>query len=69
MTTTEKVKENRVRRQLKKRGLRLIKSRVKNVNINNCGYYQIVDINNIVVEGEFYDISLETIIEMLNYDY
>jgi ubiquinone biosynthesis protein Coq4 len=54
-------RESKVRRKLKKLDLRLIKSRVKKPNINNCGFYQIVDFNNIVVDGEFFDKSLETI--------
>ncbi len=50
--------ERRLRYALRKQGYRLVKSRVKNWNINNWGGYMIVTENNWLVAGEKFNLSL-----------
>ena len=60
MDTIEKVELNKIRRHLKKNGMRLQKSR-KAISIDNVGGYQIIDNKNIVTEGSRYDLTLDDV--------
>ena len=54
--------ESKARRELKKLGYLLKKSRVRNSNLDNQGSYMIIEPNmNIVVAGERFDLSLEEV--------
>lgn len=54
--------EVQVRRRLKILGYRLVKSRVKNININNHGGYMIIDnSSNAIISGSKYDLTLENV--------
>ncbi len=62
MESTDKTRENRLRRQLRKHGIRLKKSRIRNPNIDNYGHYMLIDIyKNLVIEGSRYDMTLDDI--------
>ena len=51
---------DQVRRRLKILGYRLVKSRVKKININNHGDYMIIEISsNTVISGSKYELTLE----------
>lgn len=56
-----KVRENRLRRWAKRIGCRIEKSRARFLHINNRGLYQLVDHNNVVIEGVDYDANLDRI--------
>lgn len=65
MTMSDKVRENRVRRQATRLGYRVEKSRVREVHLNNLGLYQLVTADqslhrgsNVVVLGDRYDATL-----------
>ena len=63
----EKVQENLFRRKAKRLGLRLVKSRVRSININDHGGYMMVDNqNNFVVAGSKFDMDLEDVNNWLN---
>lgn len=52
MDNIEKVRENRIRRMAQRQGLRVVKSRRRDTNAIDFGYYFIVDIeHNCVVAG------------------
>jgi hypothetical protein len=54
--------ESKARRELKKLGYQLKKSRVRNTNLDNWGGYMIIEPNmNSVVAGERFDMSLEEV--------
>lgn len=62
MATIEKVRENRLRRQLKKHGVRLQKSRIQNTNIDNYGNYMLIDMyRNLVLDGCKYEMTLDDV--------
>lgn len=61
-----KVKENRLRRMAKRLGYRIEKSRARMIHINNRGLYQLINENNIVVEGADFDADLDRIETRLN---
>jgi hypothetical protein len=57
-----KTLEQKLRRQLRKIGYRLEKSRVRNTHINNqCGYMIIKIYNNIVYCGCNYELTLKDV--------
>lgn len=61
MKTFEKVELNKIRRQLKKNGMRLSKSR-NAVSIDNLGGYQIIDNDtNVVIDGLRNDLNLDDV--------
>ena len=63
----DKVAENRVRRQAKRLGLEVKKSRAKRTHLDNYGGYMIVDIyRNNIVAGEKYDLMLDDVQQWLN---
>lgn len=58
--------EVQVRRRLKILGYRLVKSRVRKININNHGGYMIIEINsNTVISGSKYELTLEDVMRFL----
>lgn len=70
MSKNTKVRENRVRRQLARQGLRLQKSRTDGIvrvngiyqglNVDDYGGYRIIDAStNTIMGGERFDLSLE----------
>lgn len=65
-STKDKTRESMFRRHLKKHGIRIEKSRIRNPNINNYGHYMLIDIyKNSVVEGLRYEMTLDDIEEYL----
>lgn len=61
------VEENRLRRQAKRLGLVLVKSRGKKWNIDNQLGYMIVDLyTNAVVVGSRYEFTFEDVEQWLN---
>lgn len=63
---SEKVLENRLRRQATRLGLRLIKSRTWKANINDYGEWAIIDSGtNAFVCGNRFDMSLEEVAQWL----
>ena len=57
---------DQVRRRLKILGYRLVKSRVKKININNHGGYMIIEISsNTVISGSKYELTLEDVMRFL----
>jgi hypothetical protein len=65
--TAEKVRENRLRRQAKRLGLRIQKSRARHLHFDDHGEYQLIEERtNTVVVGEKYDLSLDDVEEWLN---
>lgn len=59
-------REARLRRQCRKQGYRLIKSRIRNPHINNHGGYMIVDAwHNSVVKGADYELNLDDVAEFI----
>ncbi len=63
----EKVRENYLRRQAKRLGLILRKSRAKKWNYDDQGGYMITDMyTNCVIGGAKYDLDIEQVEELLN---
>ncbi|MCL2605573.1 MAG: hypothetical protein FWD90_13960 [Defluviitaleaceae bacterium] len=59
---TEQVREARARRKAKQLGYRLMKSRTKNIHMNNFGDWRIVcDETNFIVRGFLFDWSLSDV--------
>ncbi len=61
---TDKAREDKVRRALRKEGLRLVKDRRRNdigITASLSGGYMLVDENNIIQAGEGYTMSLEDV--------
>ena len=66
MTPAEKTRENRLRRQAKRLGLVLNKSRIREIHFNDLGGYQIVALHgNRLVHGERFSLSLDDVAEYL----
>lgn len=62
MEATEKARENRLRKQLKKHRVRLQKSRIQNTNIDNYGNYMLIDIyRDLVLDGCKYEMTLDDV--------
>lgn len=62
-----KVRENFLRRQAARLGLRLEKSRGKKWSINNQGGYRIIDTQrNTIVYGSRYELTIEDVTSYLN---
>jgi hypothetical protein len=59
--STDKVRENRVRRWAKRLDHRLIHSKAKRLHMNDRGLYQLVNGHNLVVEGASFDADLDRI--------
>ena len=58
--------EARARRLARHLGLRIEKSRTrKHFHINDHGHYRIINDDNIIVEGEHYDMELPEVMEFL----
>jgi len=68
MEPREKVRENKARRQAKRQGLILIKSRARNWNCDNYQGYRIIDMYNCIQAGEKFDLTLEKVEEYLRED-
>lgn len=65
--TEEKILENLLRRQAKRLGLALRKSRAKRIHLDNFGEYGIIDpYENFVVAGSRFDLSLEDVKDFLD---
>lgn len=65
--TDYKVRENFCRRQAKRLGLFLRKSRAKKTNIDDWGGYMIIDpFFNTIIAGEKFNLSLEEVEIFLN---
>lgn len=63
---TEKSQEQKLRRIIKSAGYELHKSRVRNINLDDLGGYQIVDPEyNCVVHGRRFELSLEDVAELV----
>ena len=66
MKTTDKTRESRLRRHLRKHGLRIVKSRIRNPHLNNHGHYMLIDIyTNTTIDGINYDMTLDDIEDYL----
>ena len=58
--------EVRLRRAASKRGMRLVKSRARDINIDNHGEFMLVDDRtNSVVAGERYNATLEQLVDRI----
>lgn len=58
--------EVRLRRAARKRGMRLVKSRAREINIDNHGEYMLVDDRaNTVIAGERYNATLEQLVDTI----
>ena len=58
----DKVRENRLRRMAKRLGLKLRKSRVRNIHLDDFGEYQLVHlIDNYLVAGQRWDLELDDV--------
>lgn len=58
--------EVRLRRAARKRGLRLVKSRARDINIDNLGEFMLVDDRtNTVIAGERYNATLEQLVDRI----
>ena len=65
--SSDKVKENYLRRQAKRLGLCLRKSRARKWSLDNQGGYMITDIyTNFVIWGERYNLSIADVEELLS---
>ncbi len=62
MTPAEKTRENKLRRQAKRLGLAVTKSRVREFHVDDHGGYQIVDLyRNALVRGKRYELDLDDV--------
>lgn len=58
--------EVRLRRAARKRGMRLVKSRARDINIDNHGEFMLVDDQtNTVIAGERYNATLEQLVDRI----
>jgi len=65
----EKVRENRLRRQARRQGLLLHKSRAQKTNIDDYGGYMIISARlNSIEAGQKFDLSLDQVEQFLNED-
>lgn len=65
--SNEKTRENYLRRQAKRLGLALAKSRAKKWSIDNqCGYMIIDLVRNFVIFGEKWNLTLDDVAALLN---
>lgn len=63
----EKTRENYLRRQAKRLGLALKKSRAKKWNYDNQGDYMLIDpYTNCVFDGAKFELSIDDVAEILN---
>lgn len=62
----EKITEQRLRRALAKKGYKLHKSRARHWSLDNQQGYMIVNMNNAVMAGGNYNLSLEDVEDFLN---
>jgi hypothetical protein len=61
-TVEEKVRENKLRRQAKRLGLWLRKSRARRLHLDDLGEYMLLDPRyNAVVAGERFDLGLDVV--------
>ena len=67
MSSTElQTQEAKLRRQLRKAGYLLKKSRVVNTHLNDRGGYMIVDMyKNLIVYGERFDLEIEDVEQII----
>ena len=62
MTPEQKTRENKLRRQAKRLGLAVKKSRVREIHLNDHGGYQIVDLyRNRLVQGQRFELELDDV--------
>jgi hypothetical protein len=67
MKTSEKVRENYLRRKSGRLGLAIKKSRVRTINLNDLGGYMVVNVqNDAVVAGPKFDLDIDEVAEVLN---
>lgn len=67
MSDNLKRQEDRIRRLAAREGYRLVKSRARNLHINNLGEYMLVDnATNGVVMGASFDASLAKVLDFLD---
>jgi hypothetical protein len=58
----DKVRENRLRRQAKRLGLWLKKSRARQIHLDNHGEYMLLDLeSNFIVAGSRFDLELDDV--------
>ncbi len=60
-TATEKAIEARLRRLAHRKGYYLQKSRTRNIHINDCGRFMIVDFRNVVYAGVNFELTLDDV--------
>jgi len=63
---SEKAREARLRRMLRKEDVLLRKSRVRYTHGNDYGEYMLVDASNCIVAGEWFNLSLDDVERWLN---
>ena len=61
LTPAEKTRENKLRRQAKRLGLAVTKSRVREFHVDDHGGYQIVDLRNRLVHGRHHELELDDV--------
>lgn len=67
LTPQEKTRENRLRRQAKRLGLGLKKSRARAIHLDDFGGYRIVGLKyNSVVRGSRFELDLDDVAEYLD---
>ena len=64
LTAAEKTRENKLRRQAKRLGIKITKSRVREIHLDDHGGYRIVDRNRLV-HGQRYELDLEDVAKYL----
>ena len=61
-TAAEKTRENKLRRQAKRLGLKIKKGRPRKIHVDNLGGYMIVDLyRNRLVRGQRFELDLEDV--------
>ncbi len=66
MTPAEKTRENKLRRQAKRLGLVIRKSRVREIHLDDHGEYQIADLyRNRLVHGQRFELDIDDVAEYL----
>ena len=62
LTPTEKTRENRLRRQAKRLGLAIKKSRAREIHLDDHGGYRIIDLyRNRLVHGQRFELELDDV--------
>ena len=62
MTSAEKTRENRLRRQAKRLGLEITKSRAREIHVDDYGGYRIVELyRKALVHGQRFELDLDDV--------